>query len=518
LSGIRSGASAGAMGCMAAYNDIDGMPCHANRELLTDILREEMGFDGLVMSDGCGVDRLEPVVGSLEKAGAAAVHAGVDLNLWNDAFLKLEEAAASGLLDENDIDTAVRRILTVKFRLGLFENPYVDEAEVRRHVATENNRQTALEIAREVPVLLENRNSTLPLPDSVKSIAVIGPNSDTVLNQLGDYTSWQEEGRVITVLEGIRQEASAGCEVLSVQGCSVRGQDKSGFPEALEAATKADVTVLVLGGSSTREPGGNFADNGAMFMNDFTGEIDCGEGRDLADIRLGGVQEELALEIRKLNKPLVGVLIQGRPHAVPRLAKACDALLCGWYPGEQGGKAIAEILFGKTAPSGRLPVSIPRDSGQLPVYYNRKDIENYVDMSAEPLYPFGYGLSYSRFSLSDFRFDQERLSRSELMDGKKFRLHLKLTNSGDRAASEVVQLYIHDKESSVTRRNRELKDFQKTFLPPGGSRELTLELDAEALKVYDWKMNPVLEPGNITVMAGTASNCIHFEKDVQILP
>ncbi|SHH84412.1 glycoside hydrolase family 3 N-terminal domain-containing protein [Clostridium grantii] len=516
LLGMKKGVGAGALGCMAAYNDIDGIPCHINRKLLTNILRDEMGFEGIVMSDGCGVDRLLSITGSHIKAGADSLYAGVDLNLWNKAFLELEEAVNKGLLFEKDLDIAVKRVLSVKFKLGLFENPYVDEISAEYIVGSSEAKEVALKMAREVPVLLENKNDILPLKDSIKRIAVIGPNSDKIYNQLGDYTQWQTDEKVTTVLKGIKMHSPKTTEVLSATGCSIRSFDTSGFAEAIDIAEKADVIILVLGGSSTREPGMNFQDNGAIFMDKFTSEIDCGEAVDLADIKLGGVQVQLAKELKKLGKPIVTILIQGRPHAIPWLKENSDAILCGWYPGEKGGEAIGEIVFGKTVPSGKLSISMPSSVAQLPVYYNRKDLTDYIDMNAKPLYEFGYGLSYTTFNYENFSLNHNKLSVDAIKAGKRFEIDFDILNQGFFDAEEVVQLYIYDMESCITRRIKELKDFRKLSIPKNEKVRTNLSVGLEELSIYDYNMDFVLEPGNVRIMIGSSSDNIVYSHIVRI--
>lgn len=516
LEGMRKGAKAGALGCMAAYNDLDGVPCHINRNLLTDILRKEMGFKGFVMSDGKGADRLNSITGSSEKSGAGAVHAGVDMNLWNDCYLVLENAVEKGYISEEDINTAAERILRIKFMLGLFENPYVDEETAIKLIGNEESKKVALEVSREVPVLLENKNNILPITNKLSKIAVIGPNSDKKYNQLGDYTQWKEDKEVVTVLEGIKKNCSLETEVVYAEGCPIASKDKSGFDEAISISRDADVIILVLGGSSTREPGMDFEDNGAVFMNKFTAELNCGEAVDLADIRLGGVQVELAQELKKLGKPIVTILIQGRAHAVPEIKEISDALLCSWYPGEQGGQAIGEIIFGKTSPSGRLSVSIPVSSSQLPVYYNQKDIKPYVDISEKPLYSFGYGLSYTTFEYNDFNIEKEELTADDIIAGKRFVINFKIKNTGDYDSKEVAQLYIHDMESCITRRTKELKDFKKVYIKKGCTEEISLSVGLDELSIFNYDMDFVLEPGNVKIMIGNSSDNIIYEKVVTI--
>ena len=504
LPAMKAGVEAGALGCMAAYNEIDGIPCHANKKLLTDILRGEWGYKGFVMADGVAIDRLRMLTGDYEGAAALALEAGVDLSLWDTSFTTLESAVKQNKTTEEYIDRAVRRILTIKFALGLFDQPYIDEGKPIEVVGNEEFRKVNLQVARESAVLLKNEN-ILPL-DKKAHVAVIGPNADQIYNQLGDYTAIQREGKGTTILEGIKQISEG--RVTYAKGCSVRGTSKEGFAEAIAKAEAADVVVMVLGGSSMRNFDIKFDSNGAAIVGDNPTDMDCGEGVDLADLRLGGVQEELVKAIAKTGKPMVLVLIQGRPHAITNIVDDCSAILCGWYPGEEGGRAIAEILFGDVNPSGKLSVSIPRSSAQLPVYYNRKDQGRklqYVDQSAEPLYPFGYGLSYSTFTLENLRLSNEEVPLDEINGGSVVKVFVDVENKGPMAGAEVVQLYIKDVQASVTRRVKELKGFQKVWLEPGEKKTVTIELSKEELAIWNQDMEFVVEPGDFIIMVGSNS-------------
>lgn len=503
MPGMKAAVKAGAMACMAAYPEIDGVPCHANKKLLNGVLREEWNFEGFVMSDGCGVDNLLAMSGDYETAGAMALSSGVDMNLWNIAFTKLEEAVSMGKISEMQIDDAVRRVLRVKFLLGLFENPYVEESLAGDVVGSSRIKDINLKVAREAVVLLKNENNTLPINKSMKKIAVIGPNADNIYNQLGDYTASQKQGSGITVLQGIKSLAPENTKVVYAKGCGIRSTSREGFEEAIDAARNSDVAVLVLGGSSARDFNIQFAPNGAAIVSEgLPSEMDCGEGVDVADLELGGVQVELTKEIAATGTPVVVVLIQGRPHSIPWIAENCDAVLCAWYPGQEGGKAIAEILFGEVNPSGKLPVSIPRSSVQLPVYYNYKSTCNYCDMPAAPLYHFGYGLSYTSFEYSNLSLQSNSISKAELDNGKIMVVSVDVKNTGSTAGAEVAQLYIFDMEASITRRNRELKGFEKLWLEPDEKKTVSFCLGREELSVWNSEMKYTVEPGNIKVMAG----------------
>lgn len=507
LPGAKAGKDAGAAGFMAAYNEIDGIPCHANERLLTGILREEWGFDGIVMADGVAVDRLIALTGSHESAAALALASGVDLSLWDTAFSTLEEAVKQGLVSEALIDRAVRRVLQLKFRLGLFERPYVNELRAISVVGKPEFCEVNLQIARESAVLLKNEGGLLPLGSKPGRIAVIGPNADRLYNQLGDYTSVQRKGVGTTILEGIRMMAPEDTEIVYARGCGIRDEDEGGLAEAVEAAKGADVCVLVLGGSSARRFDGVFDSNGEAVIGEggLPAEMDCGEGVDLADLALGGVQVRLAKEVAATGTPVVAVLIQGRPHAIGDWADGCGAILCGWYPGTEGGRAVGELLFGRVNPSGKLPVSLPRSSGQLPVYYNQKDPGRprvYVDMPSAAMYPFGYGLSYTEFEYGEPRLSQSDISTADLAEGGRITVTVKLKNTGSRIGSETVQLYIRARESGITRRIAELKAFRKLELAPGEQRDITFSLGEEAFVVWKPDMTFGVVPCRVTIMVG----------------
>lgn len=504
----KAAAEAGTMACMAAYNEIDGIPCHANRKLLTEVLRHRWGFLGLVMADGMAVDRMSMQTGDVESAAVLALTAGVDLSLWDDGFMTLESSVRKGKLDEKLIDNAVCRILRTKFLLGLFENPYVEETDQVGRAGFKDSRRVSLQVARESIVLLKNENNILPLNRHLKSIAVIGPNADDIYNQLGDYTSPQREKSVVTVLHGIKTAVSKNTEVIYARGCGIRDTSTEGLSEAINAAKSADVAVLVVGGSSKRNFNTNFDNNGAALVSNNPSEMDCGEGADLAELELGGIQAELVRAIADTGTPVVCILIQGRPHSITEITEYCNAILCGWYPGSEGGKAIAEILFGDVNPSAKLSVSIPRSSSQLPVYYNHKDIGSrmpYLDMSGEPLYPFGYGLSYTSFEYSNFKIHNSDITVDKLNKKETIQISVNIKNTGVVAGAEVAQLYIKDMEASITSRIKELKDFKKVWLEPGDSKTVNFVLDKEKLSVWNSNMEFVVEPGNVKIMVGSDS-------------
>ncbi|MBF2458114.1 glycoside hydrolase family 3 N-terminal domain-containing protein [Listeria seeligeri] len=504
LEPLRAGIAKGALGVMAAYNEIDGVPCHANKELLTTILRDEMGFEGIVMADGCALDRLLKLNPDPKKAAKMAIEAGVDLSLWDNVFPFLEESVTAGVLSESVVDHAVRRILQVKFQLGLFENPYVKESVP---VPSANWKKLNLQAAREGICLLKNEANTLPLKGKQKKLAIVGPNADALYNQLGDYTAPQNQAECVTVLEGLKSIVPKEWELIYEKGSEIREKVTDGILKAEELAEEADAIVLVLGGSSARNFNMEFLNNGAVSSKG--PNMDAGENVDVADIALPEVQLELFRAMKRTNKPVIVVMIQGRPIAIPEISEEADALLTAWYPGSVGGTAVAEVLVGKYNPSGKLPVSIPVSSGQIPVYYNQKAVEykeDYFDLTGKPLYPFGYGLSYSSFKYHDLAINQERVALSALLAGEKVDITVTVENTSEVAGEEVVQLYIHDMESSITRRKKELKAFKKIRIEPKEKVEVTLELDKTTFEVWSINNKYEMETGGIQIFVGGSSD------------
>lgn len=486
---------AGVKGIMAAYNEIDGIPCHANSWLLNNVLRQEMGFDGIVMADGIAIDRLNILTGDTISSGALALKSGVDISLWDEGFTLLEEALGQGLLQEQVLDQAVRRVLLIKFELGLFEQPYLEEKKPKRFTVKENPQ--SLELARQSAVLLKN-DGLLPLDvKKITSIAVIGPNANDIYNQLGDYTPPLRRGEGVTLLEGLKELCPERVIVKYARGCGIIGGDETGLEEAVELASSCDVVILALGGSSSRFLGVKFDTNGAAMADDLI-MMDCGEGVDSSELTLPGVQHKLAQAIYSTEKPVVTVLIQGRPYAVGEEANRSNAMLCSFYPGPEGGLALAEILLGKVCPSGCLPVSIPINSGQLPVYYNYKasyEAMNYWNARNTPLFPFGFGLSYTAFEVDNIVLDREIISLDELEQGATVQLVTSVKNTGNCAGHTVLQLFIRDLQASSVRRVKELKCFEKIYLEPGEKRRVDFNLGFEQLALWDKNMSFCVEPG-----------------------
>jgi beta-glucosidase len=511
---FRQAINAGALSVMTSYNSLDGVPSTGSRALLTDLLRNEWGFRGFVVSDLYSIDGMwhtHHIVNDANEAGIMALKAGVDADLGANAFKDLAEDVRQGLVDEADIDRAVERVLRMKFEMGLFDNPYVDP-KAARAVRSEENKQVALDVARAAVTLLKNETPSgavggahiLPLSKDLR-VLVCGPNADNRYNMLGDYTAPQEDSNVKTVLNGIRQKLPAS-QVDYVKGCAVRDMDNSNIPEAVEAARKADVVVCVVGGSSARDFKTSYKATGAAEINaQSVSDMDCGEGYDRATLQPLGRQMELLSELKKTGKPLVVVYIEGRPMDKTWAAENADALLTAYYPGQEGGTAIADVLFGDYNPAGRLPVTVPRSVGQLPVYYNKKApaAHDYMDLSAKPLYAFGYGLSYTTF-------EYDNVSLEETGD-TQFEITFDVTNTGQRDGEEVVQLYLHDEVASVVQPLKQLKKFQRVFIPKGETRQVKFTLDAEDLSIINAEMESVVEPGDFTVMIGSSSDDIRLK-------
>ncbi|MEV0522819.1 glycoside hydrolase family 3 N-terminal domain-containing protein [Streptomyces sp. NPDC050439] len=502
LVAARAGARAGAAGVMAAYNEFDGLPCAANRALLTGLLRERWGFTGLVMADGCALDRLVRLAGDPVAAGALALDAGTDLSLWDGCFPRLAEAVERGLVSEDALDAAVARVLTLKFRLGLFERPYIGEQTGENAHAME---ELSERLARESVVLLGHDGATLPLATPPR-IAVIGPNADALPQQLGDYTAPQRPGTGLTVLDGIRAVAPQGVDVTYARGCELVGDDRAGIAEAVALAASADTAVLVLGGSSAREADTRFDSNGAAVVASGApvGMI-CGEGVDLADLSLPGGQSALLDAVAATGTPVVVVLVQGRPHAVPELSGQARAVLCAWYPGPWGGRAVADVLFGRAEPVGRLPVSVPRSAAQLPVFYNAKDhgYRGYVDQPATALHAFGHGLSYTTVE-----YGEPRLSRTRApVTDPALTCTVAVTNTGARPVRETVQLYVRRLSGSCSwPRVRELRGFARVDLAPGERAEVAFVVEADTLASLDRALESVVEPGELLLETGPSSD------------
>ncbi len=494
----------GALGVMATYPAIDGVPVHGSKLILTKILREEMGFEGLVLGEGGGISTLiyEGLAPTQKEAGELAIKAGVDVGISYEAayMMPMIENVREGKVSMETIDRAVRRILTIKYRLGLFEDPFVDPDHAVAVSNTAEHQALALQAAREGVVLLKNENDILPLDKNIKSIAVIGPNADNMNNQLGDYTADVVLQDVVTILDGIRNKVSEKTKVSYVKGCDVIGTKTNSIKEAVKAAKNAEAVIVVLGENEWQAP-------------DNTGT--SGEGFDVASLDLTGLQQELIEVVHATGTPTIVVLINGRPLSIRWIAENIPAILEPWCCGEQGGNAVAEVIFGDYNPSGRLPVTVPRHVGQIPVYYNHKKSKSYwiergwgtpySDMSPKPLFEFGYGLSYTKFEYSNLKISSPQIGRDGSVD-----VSLDVKNTGDRAGSEVVQLYIKDVISSLSTPEKELKGFEKAMLDAGEKKSVTFTLTPEHLSFINSHLETVVEPGDFEVMVGHSSEDIRL--------
>ena len=499
----------GALSVMTSYNSIDGVPSTANRKLLTETLKEEWGFEGFVVSDLVSIDGLagdHHIAGSLEEAGAMALVAGCDVDLGANCYSKL---SGSKNLDKKALDEAVRRVLLIKFRLGLFDHPYIEIPKAAESIVrSEEHTETALKAAREGVVLLEN-NGILPLRKDMK-VAVIGPNADMQYNQLGDYTAPQPEDHIVTPLEGIRAKIGPD-RVAYVKGCAVRDPLRQNISEAAKAARAADVAVVFVGGSSARDFETKYKETGAAIADEsVVSDMEAGEGFDRATLTLMGRQQELLEALRKTGTPLVVVYIEGRPLDKAWARDNADALLTQFYPGQAGGQAIADVLFGDYNPAGRLPVSVPRSAGQLPVYYNKPFPKghDYVEMPSDPLYAFGYGLSYTTFSYDSISC--EKTGPAEV------RVSVKVSNTGDRDGDEVVQVYVTDPLASTVRPRLQLRAFERVFVEAGGSRTVEFTLGEDAFALYNLQMEKVVEPGEFIIQAGPSSDNLILKQTITL--
>ncbi|MBI0378067.1 glycoside hydrolase family 3 C-terminal domain-containing protein [Streptomyces albiflaviniger] len=501
LAAARAGIRAGAAGVMAAYNEFDGLPCVASRPLLTELLRDWLELDGIVMADGGAIDRLVRLTGDPVAAGALALNAGCDLGLWDACFPRLAEAVARGLVAERTLDTAVARVLALKFRLGLFERPYAPAVD-----RPSDPHELSERIARASITLLAHDGGVLPLAPSTRRIAVLGPNADSIAQQIGDYTAPQRPGsHHVTVLDGIRSAAPPDTEVTYAHGCELVGGDLSGVPEAVALAAAADIAVLVLGGSSARSGDTTFDSNGAAVVSSaYPAGMTCGEGVDLAELGLPDGQLALLDAVAATGVPVVVVLVQGRPHALPDLSEKAAAVLSAWYPGPWGGRAVADVLFGAAGPEGRLPVSIPRSAAQLPVFYNAKDhrYRGYVDQPATARYAFGHGLSYTTVAYAPPRLSRARVTA----DDPTLSCRVTVRNTGERPVRETVQLYVRRLSGgSSWPRVRELRGFARLDLRPGEEAEAVFAVDADTLASVTRDLGLAVEPGELLLETGPSS-------------
>jgi beta-glucosidase len=491
---------------MAAYNEIDGVPCHVNGWLLNRVLREEWGFQGYVTSDGGGLQMLvtqHHVAANNADAARMALAAGVDYDLSDGSvFNTLVDQVREGRIPESEVDRAVARVLGAKFRLGLFENPYVDSDYAGRIASSPEHQKLALEAAQETIVLLKNDGNLLPLDlKRLKSIAVIGPNAADV--HLGGYS--REPAHKVSILDGIRKRVGPDVKVLYAEGCKITTgiqgwrawyEDKVEVPDAksqlesiraaTEAARKAGAAIVVVGE--------NESTNREAWSEKHLGDRDS--------LDLIGYQNQLIRAVVETGTPTVVFLINGRPLSINYAAEHVPAILEGWYLGEEGGTAAASVLFGDVNPGGKLPVTFPRSVGQLPAYYNHKPSleRSYVLANSKPLFPFGYGLSYTTFRFSNLRVEPARIGT-----GGTATVSVDVTNTGTREGDEVPQLYIHERVSPLTQPVLQLRGFQRISLKPGEKQTVEFKLTSDMLSIVDLEMRRVVEPGVFDIMVGASS-------------
>jgi beta-glucosidase len=485
---------AGARSVMAAFNEIAGVPVHASESLIDGLLRAEWGWNGLLVSDWTGVLELIPhgVAADSAAAGALAVRAGVDVDMVSRIyFRKLPALVRSGRVAMRDIDAATRRVLRAKYDLGLFDDPYrySDTARERRTLLAAEHREAARDLARKSIVLLKNDRRMLPLSKSLGTVAVIGSLASDARSTIGNWAAAGRAEEAVTVLDGIRRAVSSGTRVVYARGADSATTDTSGFAEAVSVAREADVVVLVVGEHQEQSA----------------------EANNRAFLGLPGAQEGLVRAVQATGKPIIVVLMGGRPLAISAFAETVPAIMHAWYLGTEMGNALADVLFGDANPSGKLPVTMPRTVGQLPLYYNYKNTgrppvadqkytSKYIDVPWTPLYPFGHGLSYTTFGYRNLR-----LSTATMRPGDTLVVSVDVTNTGDRAGDEVVQLYIRDEVGSVTRPVKELRGFRRVTLRPGETQSVSFALGASDLAFHDSALDLVVEPGFFRVFVGTSS-------------
>jgi len=491
---FKSALDAGAETIMASFNEISGVPSSGNKFLLTDILRNEWGFKGFVVSDWNSIGEMinHNYSKDLKDAAMISINSGMDMDMESRAFLNhLKELVDENKVYEETIDESVRRILRIKFMLGLFDDPfkYCSKEREQKIVMNDDIQKAALDVAKRSIVLLKNDGSLLPLKKDFKKIAVIGPLAESKEEPLGAWAGFGNPDDVVTVVEGLRKYVSGKTEILYSKGCDIEGGSTDGFDDAIKTANESEVVILCLGESKDMS----------------------GEARNRSSLELPGVQQRLAEEIYKTGKPVVVILMNGRPLSVEWIDQNIPAIVEAWFLGIKSGDAIAEVLFGDYNPSGKLPVTFPRSVGQIPIYYNHKNTgrpgnENnhytskYLDLPLSSLYPFGYGLSYTRFKISDLK-----LSSAEISANNNLIIKVKVENTGNYDGEEVVQLYIQDLVASVTRPVKELKGFKKIFLKKGEEKEINFTISEEDLRFTGRENKAISEPGYFKVFVGNDS-------------
>lgn len=510
---FETAVKAGALSVMTAYNSVDGIPCTSYEYLLKDVLRKDWGFKGFTVSDLGSIEGLKGshhVVETIQDAAILSANAGLDVDLGGNAFFLLIDAVKNNKIEESFIDEAVSHVLRLKFEMGLFENPYVDVKKVAGNVRSPEHINLARKVAQESITLLKNEGNILPLNKNIKKVAVIGPNADNIYNQLGDYTAPQERNNINTVLDGIKSKLNSS-QIEYVKGTAIRDTTNLEIEQAVTATKRADVAIVVVGGSSARDFKTKYIDTGAAVASkDNISDMESGEGYDRASLDLMGKQLDLLKALKATGTPIIVVYIEGRPLNMNWADENANALLTAWYPGQEGGNAIADILFGDYNPAGRLPISVPRSVGQLPVYYNKKNPQghDYVEMSEAPLYPFGFGLSYTSFKYSNLNIRK--------VSNTSYVAEVTITNSGNFDGDEVAQLYIRDEVASTVRPVKQLKHFSRINLKKGESKTFSFELSKNDFTIIDQKMERIVEPGKFTIMIGSSSEDIKLKESIDI--
>jgi beta-glucosidase len=482
---FKAAIDAGSASVMSSFNDMNGLPSSANEFLLKKVLRDEWKFNDVLLSDYDAIGELikHGISGNQADAAKESISIGLDMDMESGAYMNnLAQLVRDKKISEKLIDESVRRVLRLKARLGLFKNPYANIEREKIELLSKENLDHALEVARRSIVLLKNEKDILPLSKAAKTIAVIGPLADNKVDPLGCWSCDGKQEDVVSVLVGIRSKAP-NAKILYAKGCEIEGDSMAGLAAAVEVAKQADIVIMAMGESAKMS----------------------GEAASRAFLDLSGKQEELVREIHKLGKPVVLVLMNGRPLAIEWAQQNVAAIVEAWHLGTQTGSAIADVLFGDYNPSGRLTTSFPRAVGQVPVNYNHKNTgrptqSKYLDLPQTPLYPFGFGLSYTTFSYSNLRLNTNRMSRSG-----KLTVSVDVQNTGKRAGEETVQLYVRDLVASVTRPVKELKGFVKIMLQPGETKTAAITLSAEQLRFFDREMRFTVEPGMFKVWAGPNS-------------
>lgn len=501
---FKATVDAGVATIMTSFNEVDGIPATGSHYLLTEILRNEWGFEGFVVTDYTSINEMVPhgIVANEYEAAELAINAGVDMDMQGGVYqAHLDDLVKSGEVEEEQINKAVRRILTMKYKLGLFEGPYrySDEKREKELVMTEENLAAARDVAKKSIVLLKNEAHALPLKKDIKTLAVIGPLADNQKEMIGSWSAAGDYTKAVTLLEGIKATVSPATKVLYAKGTNINDDSTKGISEAVKVAKKADAIVLAIGEEA----------------------LMSGEAASRSSIDLPGTQLELAKELHKTGKPVIIVLMSGRPLTINWLDENVPAILETWFLGTQAGHAIADVLFGDYNPSGKLPVTFPRSVGQIPLYYNNKNTgrpisdekytSKYLDIPNTPLYPFGYGLSYTSFTYSNLKVNKPKYNMDD-----KIEVTVTVTNSGKVAGEEVVQLYIRDLVGSITRPVKELKGFDKIGLTSGESKQVNFTLTKDDLAFYTKDMEFKAEPGDFKVFVGTNSEeCL--EADFELL-